>query len=60
MKWDFSKLTVTDVVKKLREGEPSIEVVPGSKEELMVNPFTLQPGEVELVAKRIKEILKSA
>lgn len=58
--WESSKLTVRDVVKKLREGDPSIEVVPGSREELMINPMMLQPGETEVVARRLKEILKSA
>jgi L-seryl-tRNA(Ser) seleniumtransferase len=58
--WDQSKISVPDVVKKLREGEPSIEVVPGSREELIINPWMTQPGEAEIVAKRLREILKAA
>lgn len=49
-----------DVVKKLREGDPSIEVVPGSREELIINPWMTQPGEAEVVARRLREILKAA
>ncbi|MBV6432128.1 MAG: D-glucosaminate-6-phosphate ammonia lyase [Bryobacteraceae bacterium] len=58
--WDQSKITVLDVVKKLREGDPSIEVVPGSREELIINPWMTQPGEAEVVARRLREILKAA
>jgi L-seryl-tRNA(Ser) seleniumtransferase len=57
--WDESeiKTSVPDVVKQLREGEPSIEVVPGSKEHLIVNAWMLQQGEVKIVARRIRDIL---
>ncbi|MCC6366022.1 MAG: selenocysteine synthase, partial [Bryobacterales bacterium] len=58
--WDQSKISVPDVVKKLREGEPSIEVVPGSRVELIINPWMTQPGEAEVVARRLREILKAA
>ena len=60
--WDESvvKIPVADVVKKLREGEPSIEVVPGSREALQIGVWMLQPGEAEIVARRVREILKSA
>ncbi|MCW5981170.1 MAG: aminotransferase class V-fold PLP-dependent enzyme [Bryobacteraceae bacterium] len=59
--WDESqiKTTVPEVVRMLREGEPSIEVVPGSKEHLMVNAWMLQPGEVKIVARRIRELLNN-
>jgi L-seryl-tRNA(Ser) seleniumtransferase len=60
IKWDFAKLSVRDVVKQLRDGEPSIEVVPGSSEALIVNPWMAQPGEAEIAARRIREILKAA
>ncbi|MBI3684394.1 MAG: PLP-dependent transferase [Acidobacteria bacterium] len=60
IKWDQSKITVAEVVKRLKEGEPAIEVVPSSKEDLVVNPWVAQPGEAEIVAKRIRQILKSA
>ncbi len=60
IRWDYSKIQPRDVVKQLLEGEPSIEVVPGSREELVVNPWMTQPGESEIVARRIREILKKA
>lgn len=60
--WDQSKikLTYNEVAKRLRAGEPSIEVVPGSTESLNIGVWMLQPGEDRIVAKRIREILKSA
>jgi len=60
--WDETALgsTVQDVVKRLREGQPSIEVTPSSKEDLIVNPFMLEPGESSIVARRIRECLQSA
>ncbi len=62
IRWDQSvvKTTVAEVVKQLREGRPSIEVVPGSKEELIVGVWMMQPGDAQTVAKRIREVLKSA
>ena len=59
LKWDYSKISVQDVIKKLREGEPAIEVTPSSREELIINPWPTQPGEAEIVAKRLKEILSA-
>ncbi|MBL8232462.1 MAG: aminotransferase class V-fold PLP-dependent enzyme [Bryobacterales bacterium] len=60
IKWDQSKISVSDVVKKLRDGEPSIEVGPGSREELIINTWVAQPGDAEIIAKRLREILKPA
>ena len=59
--WDPAviKLTAEQAQGKLREGEPSIECVPGSykKGTLEVAAWTLLPGEAETVARRIKEVL---
>jgi D-glucosaminate-6-phosphate ammonia-lyase len=60
IRWDFAKLSVKDAVEKLRSGEPAIEVVPSSREDLVVNPWMLQPGEVDVVARRIREVLRGA
>jgi uncharacterized pyridoxal phosphate-dependent enzyme len=59
--WDPStiKLSYKEVAVKLREGEPSIEVVPGTKDSLEVGVWMLQPGEDKIVARRIREVLKS-
>jgi D-glucosaminate-6-phosphate ammonia-lyase len=60
--WDSSKvkLSYREVAVKLREGDPSIEVVPGNnKDSLEIGVWMLQPGEDKIVARRIKEVLKS-
>ncbi|MBK9166471.1 MAG: aminotransferase class V-fold PLP-dependent enzyme [Bryobacterales bacterium] len=58
--WDQSKLKASEVVRKLREGEPSIEVRPGSRDALYVAVWMLEKGEAEIVGRRIREILKQA
>jgi uncharacterized pyridoxal phosphate-dependent enzyme len=57
--WDYQKrsLTVPEMVKKLREGEPSIEVGPGSKQQVQIAVWMLEPGEDAIVAERIRSIL---
>ncbi len=62
IRWDTAaiKIAVPEVAKKLREGSPSIEVVPGSREEIVVGVWMMQPGDAQVVARRIGEILKSA
>jgi D-glucosaminate-6-phosphate ammonia-lyase len=61
--WDPAKLKISprDVQKKLREGEPSIEVNPATNDkELVIGVWMLEPGEAQIVARRVKDILKSA
>jgi uncharacterized pyridoxal phosphate-dependent enzyme len=60
--WDESvvKLTGAEVASKLREGEPSIELRPNTKNGVEVAVWMLQPGEAQIVARRIREVLKSA
>lgn len=63
LSWDQSKVKISplEVKKQLLEGEPSIEVTPSTnKEELVVTVWMLKPGEAEIVARRIAEVLKSA
>ncbi len=63
MSWDQSKIKLSplDVKKILFESEPSIEVTPStSKDELVVTVWMLKPGEAEVVARRIGEVLKAA
>ncbi len=62
MTWDQSKIKLSplDVKKKLFESEPSIEVTPSTdKTNLVVTVWMLKPGETEVVARRIQEVLKS-
>jgi D-glucosaminate-6-phosphate ammonia-lyase len=60
--WDASavKITPAEAVKRLRDGEPSIELRPGAKEGLEIAVWMLQPGEAQIVARRIREVLKGA
>lgn len=63
IRWDQTrlKLTPSDAMKLLREGKPSIEASPASdKENLVIAVWMLQPGEAEVVARRVRDILKSA
>ena len=54
-------LTADDVRKQLREGKPSIEIAPNSspakaeKQEIGVSVWQMQPGEAEIVARRLRE-----
>ncbi|HYM13073.1 MAG TPA: aminotransferase class V-fold PLP-dependent enzyme [Bryobacterales bacterium] len=60
--WDFTAtgLSPHDVVKQLRDGEPRIEVRPGAKEAIEVAVSMLEPGEEQIVGRRLREILKKA
>ncbi len=60
--WDQSKIKLSplDVKKKLFDSEPCIEVTPSTdKTNLVVTVWVLKPGEAEVVARRIQEVLKS-
>lgn len=61
--WDRAKIPLTppEVQKILRDGEPSIEVAPGTnKKELVIGVWMMEPGEAQIVAKRLREVLKPA
>ena len=60
--WDEAALKIApaEVVKKLKEGEPSIELVPGAKPGIAVAVWMLQPDEAQIVARRIREVLKGS
>ena len=56
-------LSVEDVRKQLREGNPSIELAPyapTTPEEMTIGVWMLQPGEDRIVARRLREIFKAA
>jgi uncharacterized pyridoxal phosphate-dependent enzyme len=55
--WDVSKLQPADVIKQLRDGEPKIEVRPAIAEGLEVSVWMLQPGQAEIVGKRLAAVL---
>ena len=60
--WDQAsvKLAPRDVVRQLREGDPAIEPTPGGNDRIVIGVWMMQPGEDKIVARRLKEILKSS
>ncbi len=64
VRWDPEMVAITpaETARQLREGEPSIELVPASyvPDTIEVATWTLQPGEAEIVGRRLLEILKAA
>jgi L-seryl-tRNA(Ser) seleniumtransferase len=60
-RWEASKyaMTAADVMQKLRDGEPSIELVPAPTvaNTLEVASWMLQAGEAEIITRRVREIL---
>jgi len=59
IRWE-GRLTVREVIRLLREGEPSIEVRPNTDAGLELGVWLLEPGETEIVARRLRQVLKSA
>lgn len=61
IRWDQQKVKIAprEVVDALREGEPRIETSAGD-EELRITVVTLRPEQVDIVARRIKEVLETA
>jgi D-glucosaminate-6-phosphate ammonia-lyase len=67
LKWEKASfnLLADDVRKQMREGTPAIEITPGSSpasaatQEFSVGVWQLQPGEAEIVAKRLREVFNS-
>lgn len=59
VRWDYRGrgLQPPEMAQKLREGEPSIEVNPDSREQLVIGVWMMEPGEEEIVGRRIREIL---
>jgi uncharacterized pyridoxal phosphate-dependent enzyme len=61
LRWDTQKrkLTTADMVRKLREGKPSIEVAPGAGRQFAIGVWMMEPGEDAVVGERIRSILAS-
>jgi len=63
LSWDQNAVRISpaDVMKKLREGTPSIEACPMTDDKaLVVTVWMMQKGEAEIVARRVAEILRAA
>lgn len=59
--WDYEhrKLSPTQMSEKLREDDPSIEVNPSSRRELIIGVWMMEPGDDQIVARRIRQILSA-
>jgi L-seryl-tRNA(Ser) seleniumtransferase len=63
IRWDQAQVKVkpADGMKLLREGKPSIEAAPlGDANTLVIGVWMMEPGEAEIVGRRVKDILKNA
>ena len=62
IRWDASstRLTVRDAIRLLRDGYPSIEVRPNTNDGLEMSVWLLEPSETEIVARRLRQVLRSA
>ncbi len=60
IRWDQGAIpfSVPEMIRKLRDGQPSIEVRPNTENGLEMGVWMLKPGETEIVARRVHEILK--
>jgi L-seryl-tRNA(Ser) seleniumtransferase len=60
--WNGASLGITpdDAVRRLREGEPRIEVRGTLADGLEIGVWMLEPGEDEIVGRRLREVLKKA
>jgi L-seryl-tRNA(Ser) seleniumtransferase len=52
-------ISAAGLIKQLRDGDPSICVstVPNAPNSLLVNPHNLEPGEADLIATRLRQLL---
>jgi L-seryl-tRNA(Ser) seleniumtransferase len=57
--WDAQRrrLSPSDMAKQLRDGQPSIEVNPGTGRQLVIGVWMMEPGEDAIVAERVRAIL---
>ena len=55
---DWRGARPADVAAKLKSGDPPI-FVGSTDEELTVNPHTLEPGEAEIIARRLRDVLSA-
>ena len=59
IRFDAEQLGITqnEILQQLAEGEPSIDIPGSGKNGVIINGQTLMPGEVEIIAQRLKEIV---
>ena len=59
IRFDAEKIGITrdEILQQLHTGEPSIDIAGAGANGVLINGQTLMPGEVEIIANRIKEII---
>ena len=59
IRFDETHLGITrdEILRQLQTGEPSIDIAGAGADGVLINGQTLMPGEVEIIAHRLKEIL---
>ena len=59
IRFDEEQLGITrnEILQQLAEGEPSIDIPGAGENGVIINGQTLMPGEVEIIAQRLKAIL---
>ena len=59
IRFDAEQLGITrdEILQQLAEGEPSIDIAGAGADGVIINGQTLMPGEIEIIAQRLKEIL---
>lgn len=62
IRWDEKALKIThsEAVRRLRDGEPSIELRSSPRDCIEVGVWLLQPGQAQIVARQIHDLLKGA
>ena len=57
--FDEDRLGITrnQILQQLKDGEPSIDIAGSGQNGVLINGQTLMPGEEEIIARRLKEIL---
>jgi len=60
--WDPARIALTGktLMQRLRDGEPSIELVPEPRSGVEIASWMLQPGEAEIVGRQMRQILSQA
>ena len=61
VRWDNSKIKITtkELQEKLRNGNPSIEIVGNEEGHISITSWVMKAGEEKIVAKRLKEELSA-
>jgi len=60
VQWDASRLSYQECARRLRDGEPSIEVNASAQEGLSLASYNLFPGEERIIGWRLRAILEEA